>query len=102
VHASTSYPEQTIEYELLAKLSALKYAVREDIRDRAALEANFRLHFQALNRVTLTDAEFARLLDEITTPDVYTASQTLRSTNSFTRDGGTPLRMTRPHKPPCR
>lgn len=42
-----------------------------DIRDRAALETNFRQHFEALNRVRLTDAEFARLLDGIVTADIF-------------------------------
>lgn len=62
--------ESTIEQELIEKLGELKYTLRPDIRDRAALERNFRQHFEALNRVTLTDAEFQRLLDEIVTPDV--------------------------------
>ncbi|MFA7443991.1 MAG: type I restriction endonuclease subunit R, partial [Lysobacteraceae bacterium] len=86
--------EATIEQELIEKLGELKYTLRPDIRDRAALEANFRQHFQALNKVTLTDAEFARLLDEIVTPDVFAASQTLRHRNAFTRDDGTPLNYT--------
>ena len=86
--------ESTIEQELIEKLGELKYTLRPDIRDRAALEANFRQHFQALNRVTLTDAEFARLLDEIVTPDVFAASQRLRHRNAFTRDDGTPLNYT--------
>lgn len=34
--------------------------------------------FEALNRVHLSDGEFARLLDEIVTPDVYTAARTVR------------------------
>jgi type I restriction enzyme, R subunit len=89
-----SMPESKLEIDLLAKLADLKYTFRPDIRDRAALEANFRQHFQALNRVTLTDAEFARLLDEIVTADVFTASRTLRTINSFTRDDGTPLNCT--------
>jgi len=42
-------------------------------------------------RFRLKDAEFARLLDEIVTPDVFTSSKTLRSINSFARDDGTPL-----------
>lgn len=54
--------EATLEQELIEKLDELKCTLRPDIRNRAALEANFRQHFQALNRVTLTDAEFARLL----------------------------------------
>lgn len=86
--------EDTIEYGFVGKLQNLKYEHREDIRDRAALEKNFREKFEALNRVRLTDAEFARLLDEIVTPDVYTAAKTLRSINAFTRDDGTPLNHT--------
>ncbi len=72
----------------------MKYRYRADIRDRAALEQNFRKRFEALNRVRLTDGEFQRLLDEIITPDVFTASRTLRERNSFTRDDGTPLNYT--------
>lgn len=83
--------EQHIEYGFIGKLQNLKYEYRGDIRDRAALEQNFREKFDALNRVKLTDAEFARLLDEIVTPDVFTAAKTLRSINAFTRDDGTPL-----------
>lgn len=80
--------EEHIEYGFIGKLQSLKYDYRDDIRDRAALEANFREKFEALNRVKLTDAEFARLLDEIVTPDVFTAAKTLRSINAFTRDDG--------------
>ena len=86
--------EEHIEYGFIGKLQDLKYEYRSDIRDRAALEKNFREKFNALNRVKLTDAEFARLLDEIVTPDVYTAAKTLRSVNAFTRDDGTPLNYT--------
>jgi type I restriction enzyme, R subunit len=86
--------EDTIEYGFIGTLQKLKYEYRPDIRDRAALEANFREKFESLNRVRLTDSEFARLLDEIVTPDVFTASKTLRGINSFTRDDGTPLNYT--------
>jgi type I restriction enzyme R subunit len=86
--------EQEIEQALLKKLGELKYSYRPDIRDRAALEANFRQHFEALNQVHLTDSEFHRLLDQVITPDVFTASRTLRERNSFTRDDGTPLNYT--------
>jgi type I restriction enzyme R subunit len=55
--------EQQIEQELIDKLRDLKYIHRPDIRDRAALEQNFRQKFEALNRVHLTDREFTRLLD---------------------------------------
>lgn len=83
--------EDDIEFGFIGRLQGLKYDYREDIRDRATLEANFRVKFEALNRVRLTDAESTRLLDEIVTADVFAASKTLRSINSFTRDDGTPL-----------
>ena len=86
--------ESQIELELIAKLSDLKYTYRRDIRDRASLEANFRAKFEALNRVRLTDSEFQRLLDGITTQDVFAAAQTLRGITAFERDDGTPLNYT--------
>jgi len=86
--------EQGIEDAFIQKLRDLKYTSRDDIRDRASLEANFRQKFQDLNRVRLTDSEFARLLEEIVTPDVFTAAKTLRQINAFTRDDGTPLNYT--------
>ena len=60
--------ESQIEQHLIDKLGELKYTVRPDIRDKAALEQNFRDKFEALNHVQLTDAEFARLRDDIITP----------------------------------
>ena len=86
--------ENQIEQDLISKLDDLKYTYRPDIRDRAALEKNFRQHFEALNRVHLTDSEFARLLESIVTPDVFSAAKHLRERNSFERDDGTPLYYT--------
>lgn len=93
-NASSGVREDTIEHSFIGKLQSLKYEYRQDIRDRAALEQNFREKFEALNRVRLTDGEFSRLLEEIVTPDVFTAARTLRERNSFTRDDGTPLNYT--------
>ena len=86
--------EQEIEQSLIEKLVELKYTYRPDIHDRAALETNFRQQFEALNRVHLTDTEFARLLESIVTPDVFAAAKHLREKNSFERDDGTPLYYT--------
>jgi len=83
--------ENTIEQNLINKLIDLKYSYRTDIRDRNALEQNFRQKFEELNRVNLSDAEFARLMDTIITPDVYTSAKILREMNHFERDDGTPL-----------
>ena len=85
--------ERGLEELLVKKLQDLKYEYRPDIRDRASLERNFREKFEALNSVRLTDSEFTRLLDEIVTPDVFTAARTLRERSSLTRDDGTPLAL---------
>lgn len=79
---------------LLEKLADLKYTCRSDIRDRAALERNFREKFETLNRVHFTDSEFHRLLESIITPDVFAAARHLREKNTFERDDGTPLHYT--------
>jgi type I restriction enzyme R subunit len=86
--------ESGIEDLFIQRLQSLKYIYRPDIHNRESLEKNFREKFEELNQVRLTDAEFARLLDEIITPDAFTASKTLRSINAFTRDDGTPLNYT--------
>ena len=87
-------PERDLEEALVTKLQDLKYEYRTEIRDRAALVANFREKFEALNRVRLTDGEFDRLLDKIVTPDVYEAARSLRNRETFIRADGTPLNYT--------
>lgn len=91
---ATITPESQLEQSLIDRLVSLKYQHRSDIRDRAALEANFREKFEAINRVTLTDGEFLRLLDDIVKPDVYEAARALRNREAFIRDDGTPLNYT--------
>lgn len=86
--------ESQVEHDLLKKLTDLKYTYRSDIRDREALETNFREKFEALNRVKLTDSEFSRLRDEIVNADVFAAARHLREKNGFERDDGTPLYYT--------
>lgn len=86
--------ERQIEENLIKKLKELKYTYREDIHDRDTLEHNFREKFERLNRVHLSDAEFSRLMDEITDADVYVSSRKLRERNTFFREDGTPLQYT--------
>ncbi|HCQ29705.1 MAG TPA: DEAD/DEAH box helicase [Flavobacteriales bacterium] len=83
--------EAQIEESFINKLQELKYTYRPDIRDRQALEQNFKAKFEALNKVRLEDAEFHRLLDDIISSDVYTNSKKLREKNTFIREDGTPL-----------
>lgn len=84
--------EQQIEIDRLPKLGELNYTYGLEVRDRAALEANFQAELEALNRVHLTDSAFQYPLDSIVTPDVYNAAQTLQNINSFERDEGSPLK----------
>ena len=86
--------EKQIEENFIKRLCDLKYSYRPDICDRDTLEQNFRVKFEQLNRVHLTDAEFDRLLDEITDSDVYASSKRLRERNTFMREDGTPLQYT--------
>ena len=86
--------EKQIEDNLIRKLTELKYIYRQDIQNKEALENNFRSKFEALNRVNLTDAEFARLRDELVTADVFVASKKLRERNTFIREDGTSLQYT--------
>ena len=83
--------EHQIEVSFINKLKDLKYTYREDIRDKASLEDNFKDHFERLNRVKLSSSEFARLRDSIITADIFTAAKTLREINTFKRDDDTPL-----------
>ena len=83
--------EQDIEQILIDKLGELKYTYRPDIRNRTALEQNFRQKFEELNKVHLSESEFSRLMEQIITPDVFAAARVLRGRNSLERDDDTPL-----------
>jgi type I restriction enzyme R subunit len=83
--------ENDIEKALLEKMVNLKYIHRKDIRDKSALERNFREKFEALNKVSLSDKEFDLLLNSIVSSDVFACSERLRTRNTFMREDGTPL-----------
>jgi len=83
--------EKQIEVDFINKLQNLKYTYREDINDKATLDANFRYHFEKLNYVKLSDSEFLRLKESIITPDVFVAAKLLRERNTFRREDDTPL-----------
>jgi type I restriction enzyme R subunit len=86
--------ESHIEENLIKQMKELKYTPRPDIIDRKTLEANFKIKFEALNRVRLSDSEFLRLREEIIEPDVFAASKKLRERQYFQREDGTPLHYT--------
>ncbi|MDD3771744.1 MAG: type I restriction endonuclease subunit R [Weeksellaceae bacterium] len=86
--------ENQIEENLIEQLKGLKYIHRPDIVDRKTLEQNFKIKFEELNRVHLTDNEFLRLREEIINSDVFLASKLLRERQYFQREDGTPLHYT--------
>lgn len=86
--------EKQIEDNFIETLKDLKYTYRSDIRNREALEKNFREKFEALNQVRLSDSEFSRFLDSITSSDVFSCAKLLRDRNTFEREDGTPLHYT--------
>jgi type I restriction enzyme R subunit len=86
--------EAQIEESLIKQLTELKYVYRSDIVDRKTLEQNFKVKFEALNRVRLSDNEFLRLREEIIEPDAFAASKLLRERQYFQREDGTPLHYT--------
>lgn len=83
------HTEAQLEQQFIDCLKDLKYTYREDIRDRDALEQNFRKKFERLNYVTLTDNEFQKLMNENITSDVFLASKRLREKQTFVREDGT-------------
>ena len=53
--------EKQIELSFIEKLKELKYIYREDIKDKASLEENFRKHFQELNEKSNPPAMLGRM-----------------------------------------
>tara|TARA_R110000744_G_scaffold135975_1_gene245699 strand:+ start:1217 stop:4219 length:3003 start_codon:yes stop_codon:yes gene_type:complete len=86
--------EHQIEENLIDQLRELKYTYRPEIVDRKSLENNFKVKFEILNRVRLSESEFLRLREEIIEPDVFAASKKLRERQYFQREDGTPLHYT--------
>ncbi len=86
--------ENQIEEIFIEQLKGLKYVYRPDIVDRKTLEQNFKIKFEVLNRVRLSENEFLRLREEIIEPDVFKASKLLRERQYFQREDGTPLHYT--------
>jgi type I restriction enzyme R subunit len=85
--------EKQIEDILIEELKRANYVFRDDIHDRKTMEDNFREKFNKLNHVNLLDVEFRRLLEQITTSDVFEASRMLREREIFFREDGIPLQF---------
>ena len=78
------YASTKVSGELLGHVYSHLYGIR-------FLALRFFTVYGPRQRPDMAIHKFARLLDEIVSPDVFTAAKTLREINAFTRDDGTPL-----------
>ena len=80
--------EAQMEAGLLARLIGLGYAP-VTLPDTAALHANLRLQLGIQNNITLSDSEFARVLNHLDKGNVFDRAKTLRGRMHLARDDGT-------------
>lgn len=82
--------ESQLEESLIARLGERGWA-RVQIADEVALLTNLKAQLEAHNNVTLTDAEFARVLNHLDKGNVFERAKTLRDRYDLTREDGTRL-----------
>lgn len=82
--------EAQLETELVTRLQGLGWApVR--LPDEATLYANLRAQLDAHNGITMTNAEFARVLNHLDKGGVFDRAETLRGKFRLDRDEGDPV-----------
>jgi type I restriction enzyme, R subunit len=79
--------EAQLEESLIARLGALGWE-RITLSDEAALIANLKAQLEAHNGLTLTQNEFARVLNHLDKGNVFDRAQTLRDRYQLTREDG--------------
>ena len=82
--------EAQLEESLIARLGERGWE-QVQIADEAALLANLKAQLEAHNNVTLTNAEFARVLNHLDKGNVFERAKTLRDRYDLTREDGTRL-----------
>jgi type I restriction enzyme R subunit len=82
--------EAQLEADLVKRLTGLGYAP-VTLPDMAAMHANLRAQLGRHNAVTLSDAEFAKVINHLDKGNVFEKAKTLRGRMQLTRDDGTPL-----------
>lgn len=82
--------ESQLESCLVTRLQGLGWApVR--LPDEASLYANLRAQLDAHNGITMTDAEFTRVMNHLDKGGVFDRAETLRGKFRLDRDDGTPV-----------
>lgn len=82
--------EAQLEEGLVNRLIGLGYAP-VTLPDMAAVRDNLRVQLGKHNGVTLSDAEFAKVINHLDKGNVFDKAKTLRGRMQLTRDDGTPL-----------
>ncbi|MCK0169575.1 type I restriction endonuclease subunit R [Aliiroseovarius sp. S1123] len=82
--------EAQLEDGLVKRLIGLGYAP-VTLPDMAAMRENLRVQLGKHNGVTLSDSEFAKVINHLDKGNVFDKAKTLRGRMQLTRDDGTPL-----------
>jgi len=82
--------EAKLEADLVTRLGGLGYE-RITIPNADALRANLKCQLEKHNGVTLTDAEFSKVLNHLDKGNVFDKAKILRDRMQLTRDDGSPL-----------
>ncbi|MEP2920935.1 MAG: type I restriction endonuclease subunit R [Sulfitobacter sp.] len=82
--------EAQLEAGLVKRLEGLGYAP-VTIPDAAAMRANLRAQLDAHNNITLSDGEFARVLNHLSKGNVFDKAQILRDRCQVTREDGSSI-----------
>lgn len=83
----STQPELLLENNLVRQLTTLGYEFVA-LNDEATLLANFKRQLEKHNGVTLTDYEFARVLNHLNKGNVFDRAKILRDRFQITRDNG--------------
>ena len=84
----TTQSEQTLENTLIAHLQELAYN-SVTITNESSLVDNLRIQLNSHNNLTLTDKEFAKILNHLGKGNVFERAKTLRDKFHLIRDDGT-------------
>ncbi len=82
--------EAQLEAGLVKRLQGLGYTPVE-IPNATAMRANLRAQLEIQNKVTLTDAEFAKVLNHLSKGNVFDKAETLRDRMQVTREDGSSI-----------
>lgn len=84
----TTQSEQTLENELIVQLEGLQYE-RVAIPDEDSLLANLKKQLETHNNISLSDKEFARVLNHLSKGSIFERAKTLRDKFHLVRDDNT-------------